>query len=131
MNDIYIARTAHSPEVDFRFSDHALAMTGEAYPENANEFFHPLLLALESYLRKADDRDIEFNFRLTYFNSAATKMLYSLFELLNESACTNNRVILNWYYDEEDDTILEFGEGIHDDFNALDFRPVVVDPMAA
>lgn len=127
MNDIYLARTLHSPEVDFRFSEHALTMTGEAYPENANEFFHPLLLALESYLHKVDDRDIEFNFRLTYFNSAATKMLYSLFELLNESACTNNRVILNWYYDAEDDTILEFGEGIHDDFRALDFRPQEVD----
>ncbi len=54
-------------------------------------------------------------------------MIYSMFELLNESACTSNRVVLNWYYDEEDDTILEFGDGIHDDFNALDYRPVEVD----
>ena len=36
-------------------------------------------------------------------------------------------MILNWYYDEEDDTILEFGDGIHDDFTALDYRPVAVD----
>jgi len=26
-------------------------MTGEAYPENANEFFHPLLMGLERYLK--------------------------------------------------------------------------------
>lgn len=127
MKDIYLARTTHSPEVDFRFSEHTLTLTGEAYPENANEFFHPLLMGLESYLNSVDSRDIEFNFRLTYFNSAATKMIYSMFELLNESACTSNRVVLNWYYDEEDDTILEFGDGIHDDFNALDYRPVAVD----
>ena len=126
MNDIYIARTTHSPEVDFRFSENMLTLTGEAYPENANEFFHPLLMGLEGYLNSVDSRDIEFNFHLTYFNSAATKMIYSMFELLNESACTNNRVILNWYYDEEDDTILEFGDGIHDDFNALDYRPMAV-----
>ena len=126
MNDIYIARTTHSPEVDFRFSENMLTLTGEAYPENANEFFHPLLMGLEGYLKSVDSRDIEFNFHLTYFNSAATKMIYSMFELLNESACTNNRVILNWYYDEEDDTILEFGDGIHDDFNALDYRPMAV-----
>ena len=127
MKDIYLARTTHSPEVDFRFSEHTLTLTGEAYPENANEFFHPLLMGLESYLNSVDSRDIEFNFRLTYFNSAATKMIYSMFELLNESACTSNRVILNWYYDEEDDTILEFGDGIHDDFTALDYRPMAVD----
>jgi|APLak6261703504_1056268.scaffolds.fasta_scaffold02346_3 hypothetical protein len=131
MKDIYLARTTHSPEVDFRFSEHTLTLTGEAYPENANEFFHPLLMGLESYLNSVDSRDIEFNFRLTYFNSAATKMIYSMFELLNESACTSNRVILNWYYDEEDDTILEFGDGIHDDFNALDYRPMAVDPAMA
>lgn len=127
MNDIYLARTTHSPEIDFRFSEHTLTMSGEAYPENANEFFHPLLMALEQYLGKVDSHDIVFNFRLTYFNSAATKMLYNIFELLNESACTSNRIVLNWYYDEEDDTILEFGEGIHDDFNALDYRPQAVD----
>jgi hypothetical protein len=131
MKDIYLARTSHSPEVDFRFSANSLSMSGEAYPENANEFFHPILTGLEKYLGAMDGQDIEFHFRLTYFNSAATKMLYSMFELLNESACTSNRVILNWYHDEEDDTILEFGEGIKDDFGALDFRPIAIDLAAA
>src|SRR5690242_13197997 len=131
MNDLYITRTTHSPEVDFRFTSHQLTLTGEAYPENANAFFHPILMELESYLKSVDSKDIEFNFRLTYFNSAATKMLYSIFELLNDSACKSNRIILNWFHDEEDDTILEFGEAVHDDFTALDFRPLAVDLATA
>lgn len=131
MTDLYIPRTVHSPEVDFRFSSHELTLTGEAYPENAAAYFQPILFALESYLNSTDGKDIEFSFRLTYFNSAATKMLYNIFELLNESACTRNRVILNWFHDEEDDTILEFGEAVHDDFSALDFRPVAIDLAAA
>ena len=122
MNDIYIARTIESPEVDFRFSSNVLTLSGEAYPENASEFFRPILLALEAYLKAIDGIDIEFNFRLTYFNSASTKMLYSIFGLLNESACTRNRVFMNWYHDKEDDTMLEYGESVRDDFNALDFR---------
>jgi hypothetical protein len=124
MNDIYLAKTAQSPEVDFRFREHVLSMTGEAYPENANEFFHPILNALENYLASNDGKDIEFNFRLTYFNSAATKMLFNMFDLLNESAASSNRIVLNWYHDEDDDTILEFGEGIQDDFQALEFRAI-------
>lgn len=131
MDDLYIARTPHSPEVNFQFSNHQLSMTGEAYPENANDFFHPLLTGLERYLKSVDNKDIEFHFQLTYFNSAATKMIHSMFALLNDSACTNNRVILNWYHDEEDDTILEFGEDLHDDFKALDFRPVTMELAAA
>jgi len=131
MSDIYIARTTYSPEVNFLFSSHQLTMTGEAYPENANEFFHPLLTGLERYLKSVDSKDIHFNFQLTYFNSAATKMLFSLFELLNESACTSNRVILNWYHDEDDDTILEFGQDMHDEFKALDFRPMAMETAEA
>lgn len=126
MKDIHLSKTSQSPEVDFCFSQHILSMTGEAYPENANDFFHPLLLAVEQYLTSVDGQNIVCNFHLTYFNSAATKMLFNLFELLNESACSSNRITVNWYHDEEDDTILEFGEGVQDDFQALEFRAVAV-----
>ena len=126
MNDLYLPRTPQSPEVDFRFGQNTLSMTGEAYPENAKEFFQPILRALEAYLAAVNGEEIEFNFRLTYFNSAATKMLFNLFDMLNASASTRNRVILNWYHDEEDDTVLEFGEGIQDDFRAIEFNPVAI-----
>lgn len=128
MNDIFIARTIESPEVDFKFSSNVLSLTGEAYPENASDYFRPILLALEFYLNKSDMCNIQFNFCLTYFNSASTKMLYSIFSLLNKSACTSNRVIMNWYHDEEDDTIIEFGESVKEDFSALDFRMIAGAP---
>ncbi len=126
MNDLYLPRTMESPEVDFRFTENQLSLSGEAYPENAKEYFQPILIALERYLASVKEVEIEFNFRLTYFNSAATKMLFNLFGMLNESAATHNRVVLNWYHDEEDDTVLEFGEGIQDDFRAIEFNPVAI-----
>jgi hypothetical protein len=131
MNDIYIARTSNSPEVSFDFSKNTMTMTGEAYPENANDFFHPLLMSLEQYLNAADGKHIEFNFRLTYLNSAATKMIYTMFELLNESARTKNSIVLNWYHDEEDDAIMEFGEGVRDDFRSLDYRAIALELATA
>jgi hypothetical protein len=63
------------------------------------------------------------NVTLAYFNSSSTKMLFSLFEILNNAVLSGNVVVLNWFYDEDDDTILEFGEEIADDFAALEFRP--------
>lgn len=126
MSNIFIARTETSPEVNFNFAEHQLSLIGEAYPENANEFFHPLLQGLEHYLNSMNDTRIEFNFHLTYFNSAATKMIYHMIELLNDAAFAGNQVILNWHHDEEDDTSLEFGEGIQQDYKALDFRAVVM-----
>jgi hypothetical protein len=128
MDNIYITRTSESPEVDFNFTYHVLNMTGESYPENASDFFRPILVGLEAYLAATSACEIIFNFQLTYFNSSSTKMLYNLFELLNESAGTNdNRIVLNWHHDEEDDTILEFGQDIHEDFQWLDFKPIILD----
>ena len=126
MTDIYIERTATSPEVDFNFSTHKLSLTGEAYPENAYEFFQPILEGLEKYLHATQDENIEFNFYLTYFNSAATKMLYTMFEILNDASIKGNQVMLNWYHDEEDDTSLEFGEGIQQDYTALAFTAISI-----
>jgi hypothetical protein len=53
-------------------------------------------------------------------------MLFALFEALNDAALAGNAVQLNWYRDEEDDTIQEFGEELRDDFPALQFndRPI-------
>lgn len=131
MHDYYLARTSHSPEVNFQFSRHHLSMTGEAYPENANDFFLPILSQLNHYLSHTDHQHIIFDFRLTYFNSAATKMLYTLFGMLNDSASSKNRITLNWFHDPEDDTILEFGEGVQDDFLSLDFHAIAEDLAAA
>jgi hypothetical protein len=125
MQDLYIARTSDSPEIDFNFSLNQLNIRGEAFPEDPNQIFYPVLVSLEQYLNLVDDQDIEFNFHLTYFNSSSTKMLSNIFELLHKSACTSNRVILNWHYDEDDDTIKEFGDDIREDFPAIDFNPVV------
>ena len=127
MSDIYIAATSDTPEVNFKFSSNTLSMSGEAYPENGVEFFRPILRQLQSHLKSLNGDAIEFNFRLTYFNSVSTKIFYSMFELLNEYAkAYPNSVLLNWHHDEEDDTILELGQDVQEDFTWIDFNAIVL-----
>jgi hypothetical protein len=45
-----------------------------------------------------------------------------LFGALNEKARSGTKVELNWYHDEEDDTIFEFGQELHEDFPELSFH---------
>jgi hypothetical protein len=127
MSDIYIAATSDTPEINFKFSSNTLSMSGEAYPENGVEFFRPILRQLQSHLKSLNGDAIEFNFRLTYFNSVSTKIFYSMFELLNEYAkAYPNSVLLNWHHDEEDDTILELGQDVQEDFTWIDFNAIVL-----
>jgi hypothetical protein len=126
MESLFIAASPASPEVDFRFAEHTLSLKGESYPENAAAFYGPVIERLRAYLAECHDASITVNVSLAYFNSSSTKMLFALFEALNDAALAGNAVQLNWYRDEEDDTIQEFGEELRDDFPALQFndRPI-------
>ena len=122
MDPLFIAASPTSPEVDFRFDQHTLSIKGESYPENAAAFYGPVIARVKAYLDQCSDAEITVHVSLAYFNSSSTKMLFSFFEALNEAAMAGNQVRLNWYHDEDDDTILEFGQELQDDFGALDFH---------
>jgi hypothetical protein len=122
MEPLFIPASPTSPEIDFRFDQNSLSIKGESYPENAAAFYGPLIEQVRAYLAGCGSDAITVNVSLAYFNSSSTKMLFSFFEALNGAALNGNHVRLNWYHDEDDDTILEFGAELQDDFAALDFR---------
>ncbi|WP_332851841.1 DUF1987 domain-containing protein [Duganella sp. S19_KUP01_CR8] len=122
MEPLFISASPTSPEIDFRFDQDTLSIKGESYPENAAAFYGPLIARVQAYLDGCVDASITVNVSLAYFNSSSTKMLFSFFDALNKAAIAGNQVRLNWYHDEDDDTILEFGQELQDDFDALDFQ---------
>lgn len=122
MHNLKIAPTNTSPEVDFQFSEHRLALRGESYPENAAAFFGPIVEALSEYLAQTRNQVIEVVIQLTYFNSSSTKVLFNIFNMLNAAAASNT-INLHWRHDEDDDTILEFGDDLHEDFPAVNYIP--------
>lgn len=128
MENFYIEATATSPEVDFKFDSHQLTLRGESYPENAAAFYAPITQQLRAYLASLQDTTVTVDIALAYFNSSSTKMLFSIFDALDESARQGNTIRVNWYFDEEDETIFEFGEELKADFEAIEFNdcPIAV-----
>ncbi|CAA2110159.1 DUF1987 domain-containing protein [Variovorax paradoxus] len=128
MENLYIAATPSSPQVDFRFDTRTLSLRGESYPENAAAFYGEVISRLKAYLAEQSGSHIEVNIALAYFNSSSTKMLFNLIAALNDAVEAGNKVALNWYHDEDDDTILEFGQELSEDFPAIDFASHPVKP---
>jgi hypothetical protein len=123
MENLHIAATADSPEIDFRFDTHELGLRGESYPENAAAFYGTIIARVQEYLAGLQTpATVTVDVALIYFNSSSTKMLFSLFEALDAAAKRGVRVVLNWHHDAEDDTIEEFGFELRDDFPALEFH---------
>jgi hypothetical protein len=121
MENLFIAATPTSPEISFDFARHVLSLRGESYPEHAAMFYREPLQQLRHYLGACDGTQVTVNIALTYFNSSSTKMLFNLFDALNDAAEQGNHILLNWYHDVDDDTILEFGHELHADFPAIAF----------
>jgi len=123
MENLYLAATADSPEVDFRFDTNELMLKGESYPENAAAFYSGIIKRLKDYLAGCGEGTVvTVDIALIYFNSSSTKMLFAFFDSLNAAAKRGVRVVLNWHHDPEDDTIGDFGGELRDDFTALEFR---------
>ncbi|CAB3746034.1 DUF1987 domain-containing protein [Paraburkholderia humisilvae] len=121
MDNLYINATTTSPEVNFRFDQNLLSLSGESYPENAAAFYTPVIEKLRAYLASCANTVVTVNVTLTYFNSSSTKILFSIFDALDRAASAGNSVLVNWYRDKEDETILEFGEELQTDFSAIKF----------
>ncbi|KTS35782.1 DUF1987 domain-containing protein [Pantoea dispersa] len=124
MQNLIIAATESTPEVNFDFATRQFALRGESWPENAAAFYRPLLDALEQW-QPTDNDAVVVTIALRYFNSSSTKMLFSLFDLFNQLAQRGQRVTLNWLFDAEDDIAEEFGQEL-----ALDFTDLQVNLQA-
>jgi len=122
MDSIKIEATDRSPEIDFDFDAGKFVIRGESYPEDVTAFFGPLIEKLEEFLDGIGDGGVEFNFELIYFNSSSAKILMGLFDRLEEAASDGASVVINWYFDEEDDTMEELGEEFAEDLEAASFN---------
>jgi hypothetical protein len=122
MPNFKIASTDRSPEVDFNFERNILRLKGESYPEDTAAFYGPVFSALDDYLVRLGEGACSFEFELIYFNSSSAKVIMSLLEKLDRAASDGASVIINWHYDEEDDTMLELGEEFGEDIEHAEFR---------
>ncbi|MBD3814960.1 MAG: DUF1987 domain-containing protein [Halothiobacillus sp.] len=127
MERFYLAATSNTPEVDFDFPQRRLSLKGESYPESAAAFYGDILTKTAEFLQTLDQEKIDVSIQLLYFNSSSTKMLFSFFEMLYQAAEAGNAVILDWYHDVDDETILEFGLELAEDFPSIEFHARAVE----
>lgn len=106
MEDIRIEGTPKTPTVNFITNEGLLEIKGRSIPENSIEFYKPLIDWIESYAKEPKD-STNINIQLEYFNTSSSKCILDLFKKLE---AINNNITINWYYEEDDEDMLEAGE---------------------
>ena len=120
MGPLHIAATAKTPEIAFDAEANRLMLSGRSIPENAVEFYRPLLDWAQGV---SDETSMVVQIQLEYFNTSSSKCLLDLFKRLEVSSSLE----VLWYFDSDDEDMLEAGEDC-DHIVGLPFKFVEVDP---
>lgn len=109
MESINYEGTPKTPNVSFDPERGNLLLKGRSIPENSIEFYRPLVDWLDKYSHTPRSKTVV-DIQLEYFNTSSSKCLLDLFKKLENMSKDGNEVIVNWYYEEDDEDMLEAGE---------------------
>ena len=108
MRELRITPTKTSPEI-LLSPEGLVKIKGRSIHEDVTEFYSPVDKWLDEYIKSpADVTCVDMN--LEYFNSASAKVFIQLLEKIKHVAFKNKKFVVNWYYEEGDEDILERGE---------------------
>jgi len=123
MNNLNIAQTKYTPEITLD-TNGTITLEGKSYPENTFEFYAPMIDWMNEYFETEAKDTTTVNIEITYFNSSSSKLFFDFFDVL-ENNSEDNKIKINWIYDEENESALEAGEDFVEDFEDLDIKLTV------
>ena len=109
MEKINIESTPKTPSISFDFEKGFLEIKGRSIPENSIEFYKPIVESLEKYGSKPQGVTTV-NIQLEYFNTSSSKCILDVFKKLESIHKSGNQLVINWYYEQDDEDMLEAGE---------------------
>ncbi len=108
MESLILEKTEDTPEINFEPDKNNFSITGRSLPENAMEFYSPVLNWLKKYLDAKPHKQIPFVFKLEYFNTASSKQIIKILLLIEQYKSKINPSI-KWYYNKIDEDMKSVG----------------------
>lgn len=123
MDPIIINGTNRTPFVSMDPSG-SFRIRGRSIHEDPTAFFEPILRWVDTYLKNPGNT-IVFDIELEYFNSGSSRFILEILRILMEKK-ENFKLIVNWYYEDGDDDLLERGQYyesiLNTRFNFIEFQ---------
>ncbi len=107
-SELKIESTEDTPLVIFNKSTGNMALSGRSLPEDAFNFYIPVMEWLVEY-SKSPAQQTSFVFNLEYFNTASAKQIFKIAGILAELS-KNRKVSITWHYDQGDKDMHSSGE---------------------
>ena len=116
MINLYIEQTHKTPEIDFNLSTGKLSISGVSVPENAHEFYYPVIEWLQKNISNCLCESCELDCKISYLNTSSLQFLGDIFFLVDslKSNISEKSININWYYDFFDSDMKETGADFKD-----------------
>lgn len=108
MESLIIEAEQDTPSILFDKGTNTFMIANRSYPEDAIEFYRPVLTWLREYMKNPNEHTI-FDFKLDYFNTTSSKQIFKMMLLLEQLGKTNN-VVIQWHYKKHDKELQNHGE---------------------
>ena len=125
MDNIILEESDNSPKVIMDKDRAFIEFEGKSYPENTFAFYRPITEWLKRYFKYYNDenKSITMNFKLTYFNSATTQIIFEILDIIEDAEVNN--IEIYWFYDKENNNAFEDYEDYSEEFPELNIEAVV------
>ncbi len=125
MEKIFIEPTRVTPLINFDPDEGILEIKGRSSPENSIQFYQTLMDALDAYATQGQNA-LTANIAFEYFNTSSSKCLFDVFKKLSRISDNGKDLTINWFYEEDDEDMMEAGEDYSDlldlQFNFLEIE---------
>jgi len=108
MESVVLDGTKKTPKVSLDPTG-KIELEGRSIPEDASKFYDDILNWVIKYCNSPKD-STQVDIELEYFNSGSAKYVMQILRELSELRVDGKNLVVNWYYEEGDDDILERGE---------------------
>jgi hypothetical protein len=109
MEILTINKEKKTPFIELDPARGVLTIEGRSIPENPEVFYNVVYTAMEEYYRSPQKLTI-YNFQFEYINSGSSKFILRFFHFIKKQYDGGNDCIVNWYYEEDDENILDLGK---------------------
>ena len=113
MNDFIITPSKQKPDLQFNAEKGDLMIAGQSLPENATLLYGSVLEWIEEYVKNPAPKTT-MSFKMKYYNTASSKMFFSIIKRMNALYNTGADVEIDWYYQQDDEDMLDQGEYFRD-----------------
>jgi hypothetical protein len=109
MATINIEGTNKTPTIKSDSSQGVVEIKGRSHPEDTVSFYKPLLNWADEYSKNPVEKTT-ININLEHFNTSSSKCILDFLNKIEPIQHKNKNVLVNWYYESDDDEMLEAGE---------------------